>query len=339
MTAPSGKRAVPDPPVSAADASEGTPPRKKRRARSVRPKIVILSRKRTLYSTRRLVEATRKLGGRAQVLDTLQCTMLIAPKANQVLVDGAPLRDVAVVIPRIGTSITSYGLAVVNHLDMIGIPILNNSVPIARSRDKLRCLQLLARFDVDVPRTVMAHARGDAAQLVDAVGGLPVIVKLVKGTQGVGVMLASTMQEVRSILETFAGLGEDIVLQEFVAESSGRDVRALVVGDRVVAAMRRQAGGDEFRSNIHRGGTGEAFTLPPGWEEVAVRAARIIGLEVAGVDFLEGRHGPKVTELNSSPGLEGIERTTGVDVAGAIVTHALELSQKARAGWTRPRMI
>ena len=170
-------------------------------------------------------------------------------------------------------------------------------------------------------------------------GGLPVVVKLVKGTQGVGVMLASSMQEVRSILETFAGLGEDIVLQEFVAESSGRDVRALVVGDRVVAAMRRQAGGDEFRSNIHRGGKGETFTLPPEWEEVAVRAARIIGLEVAGVDFLEGRNGPKVTELNSSPGLEGIEKTTGVDVAGAIVSHALELSRKAAAGWKRPRMI
>ena len=338
MTVPSGKRAV-SVPSAVAPGTPDASPRKKRRPRTLRPKIVILSRKRTLYSTRRLVEATRQQGGRAQVLDTLQCTMLIAPNANEVLVDGAPLRDVAVVIPRIGASITSYGLAVVNHLDMIGIPVLNNSVPIARSRDKLRCLQLLARFGVDVPRTVMVHARVDAAHLVDAVGGLPVVVKLVKGTQGVGVMLASSMQEVRSILETFAGLGEDIVLQEFVAESSGRDVRALVVGDRVVAAMRRQARGDEFRSNIHRGGKGEAFTLPPAWEEVAVRAARIIGLEVAGVDFLEGRHGPKVAELNSSPGLEGIERTTGVDVAGAIVSHALELSRKTAEGWTRPRVI
>jgi ribosomal protein S6--L-glutamate ligase len=252
---------------------------------------------------------------------------------------GVALRNVDVVIPRIGASITGYGLAVVNQFDMMGVAVLNNSVPIARSRDKLRCLQLLARFGVDIPRTVMARDRSNIPHLLKDVGGLPAIVKLIRGTQGVGVMLASTLSELEGILATFSDLGQDIVLQEFIAESRGRDVRALVVGDRVVAAMRRRAKRGEFRSNLHRGGRGKAVKLGPAYVEAAVTAARIVGLEVAGVDMLETRDGPKVMEVNSSPGFEGLERATGVDIAGAIIDRALAVAQELRDGARRRRVI
>ncbi|MCI0574405.1 MAG: RimK family alpha-L-glutamate ligase [Myxococcaceae bacterium] len=310
-----------------------------RRARAPRKTVAILSRKRSLYSTRRLVEAVKQRGQRALVLDTLRCTMVIHSGAPKMVFRGVELRGLDVAIPRIGASITPYGLAVVNHLDMMGVPVLNNSVPVARSRDKLRCLQLLARYGIDVPRTVMAHDRSNLPRLLEEVGGLPAIVKLSRGTQGVGVMLATTLDEVQSILSTFTGLGEEIVLQEFVAESRGRDIRALVVGGQVVGAMRRQARRGEFRSNIHRGGEGKPVELPPVWEQVAVRAASIIGLEVAGVDLLEGRDGPKVMELNSSPGFEGLEAATGVDIAGAIADHALAFAAASAAGWRKPRVI
>jgi ribosomal protein S6--L-glutamate ligase len=252
---------------------------------------------------------------------------------------GVALRNVDVVIPRIGASITGYGLAVVNQFDMMGVAVLNNSVPIARSRDKLRCLQLLARFGVDIPRTVMARDRSNIPRLLKDVGGLPAIVKLIRGTQGVGVMLASTLSELEGILATFSDLGQDIVLQEFISESRGRDIRALVVGERVVAAMRRRAKRGEFRSNLHRGGRGKAVKLPKAYREAAVTAVRIVGLEVAGVDILETRDGPKVMEVNSSPGFEGLERATGFDIAGAIIDHALALAQEQREGGRRRRVI
>jgi ribosomal protein S6--L-glutamate ligase len=301
--------------------------------------VAILSRKRSLYSTRRLVQAVKARGQRPLVLDTLRCNLILSRGEPRMTYRGIALRNVDVVIPRIGASITGYGLAVVNQFDMMGVAVLNNSVPIARSRDKLRCLQLLARFGVDIPRTVMARDRSNIPRLLKDVGGLPAIVKLIRGTQGVGVMLASTLSELEGILATFSDLGQDIVLQEFISESRGRDIRALVVGERVVAAMRRRAKRGEFRSNLHRGGRGKAVKLARAYREAAVTAARIVGLEVAGVDMLETRDGPKVMEVNSSPGFEGLERATGVDIAGAIIDHALALSQEQREGGRRRRVI
>jgi len=245
---------------------------------------------------------------------------------------GEEMPRVDVVVPRIGASITHYGLAVVNQFDMMGVPVLANSIPIARSRDKLRALQLLSRFGIDIPRTVMCRYREEVPQAVEQVGGLPCIIKLIQGTQGVGVMIASTMEEVRGMLDTFWNLGQEILLQEFVAESKGRDVRALVVGDRVVAAMRRQARTGEFRSNIHRGGTAKAIQLDRDQAEAAVKAARVIGLEVAGVDMLEARSGPKIMEVNSSPGFEGLEKVTRVDIGRLYIEHAAEFSRARRSG-------
>ncbi len=292
-----------------------------------RQRLCILSRKTSLYSTRRLVEAAREQGARPLVMDTLRCTMVVAPGGNTLLYRGAEVKGLAAVIPRIGASITSYGMAVVNHLETMNVPVVNPAPAISRSRDKLRCLQLLAQQGLDVPRTVMATEGASVRRLLGAVGGLPCIIKLLRGTQGVGVMLADTMQEAETIVQTFWGLAQDVCLQEFIKESRGRDVRALVVGDEVVGAMRRQARSGEFRSNIHRGGEGKSIRLPREYQDVAVRAARAIGLSVCGVDMLEGKDGPKVMELNSSPGFEGLERATKKDIAGAIVAHALNLGR------------
>ncbi len=293
--------------------------------------VAILSRKRSLYSTRRLVEAAKERSCRAVVLDTLRCNLILSTKGPRMVYRGVEVRNIDVVIPRIGASITSYGLAVVSQLDMMGIPVVNNAVPIARSRDKLRCLQLLSRFGLQIPRTVMAHDRSSVQKLVDEVGGLPAIVKLIRGTQGVGVMIASTMQEVQTMLNTFWDLGQEIFIQEFVAESKGRDIRALVVGDRVVAAMRRKAKKGEFRSNLHRGGEGRPVELPKAYEDAAVRAAQILGLEICGVDMLESKTGPTIMEVNSSPGFEGLEKATGKDIAGAMIDHALAFADARRA--------
>ena len=227
----------------------------------------------------------------------------------------------------------------VNQFDMMGVPVLANSVPIARSRDKLRALQLLARFGLDIPRTVMCRYRDEVPQAVEQVGGLPCIIKLLQGAQGVGVMIAGSMDEVEGMLDTLWRLGQEILLQEFVAESRGRDVRALVVGDRVVAAMRRQARTGEFRSNLHRGGEGKRVSLGRDYLEAAVKAARVIGLEVAGVDMLEARTGPKIMEVNSSPGFEGLERVTGVDIATAYIEHAVEFARAHAAGWSKRRRV
>jgi ribosomal protein S6--L-glutamate ligase len=310
--------------------------RPRRAPRGARLTIAILSRNRKLYSTRRLVEAARALGHRALVLDTLRCNMVLARDRPAVFYGGEEVPHVDVLIPRIGASITHYGLAVVNQFDMMGVPVLANSIPIARARDKLRALQLLSRFGVDIPRTAMCRFRDEVPMAVEQVGGLPCIIKLIQGTQGVGVMIATGMDEVRGMLDTFWDLGQEILLQEFVAESKGRDVRALVVGDRVVAAMRRQARTGEFRSNIHRGGKGTAVRLAREYAEAAVKAARVIGLEVAGVDMLEARTGPKIMEVNSSPGFEGLEQVSGVDIARLYVEHAVEFAraslERGRAG-------
>ena len=320
--------------------ARGSSQRVAKAPRRVRPKappggrltLAILSRNPKLHSTRRLVEAARALGHRATVLDTLHCNMVLARERPSMFYRGEEVGPIDVVIPRIGASITSYGLAVVNQFDMMGVPVLAAAVPIARSRDKLRALQLLSRFGLDIPRTAMCRYRDEVAQVVEHVGGLPCIVKLLQGTQGVGVMIASTMDEVQGMLDTFWDLGQEILLQEFVAESKGRDLRALVIGDRVVAAMRRQARTGEFRSNIHRGGKARSVVLPREYAEAAVKAARVIGLEVAGVDMLESRNGPKIMEVNSSPGFEGLERATRKDIARLYVEHAVELARSCRTG-------
>jgi ribosomal protein S6--L-glutamate ligase len=300
-----------------------------------RSRVCILSRKRELYSTTRLVEAIKAEGHRALVMDTLRCSMVLGP-APRMLYRGVEVEGLNVVLPRIGASITGYGVQVVGHLTAMGIPVVNDATSIARSRDKLRCLQLLSAAGIDIPRTVMAHDGSNIKKLVEEVGGLPAIIKLLRGTQGVGVMIATTMKEVATIVETFWELGQEIFIQEFIAESKGSDVRALVVGDKVVGAMRRKARKGEFRSNIHRGGEGKPMKLPTTYAAVAVRAAATVGLGICGVDLLESKNGPKVMELNSSPGFEGLEHATGKDIAGAMVRHALQFADNARALSHRP---
>ena len=323
-----------------------SPPKGRGRAKTPRPAagrltVAILSRNRRLYSTRRLVEATRALGHHALVLDTLRVNMVLGRERPRILYRGEELlaTDVHVVIPRIGASITGYGLSVVNQFDMMGVPVLVSAIPLARSRDKLRALQLLSRFGIDIPRTVMCRYRDEVLQAVDMVGGLPCIVKLIQGTQGVGVLIANTMAEVEGMLDTFWKLGQEILLQELVVESRGKDVRALVVGDRVVAAMRRTAREGEFRSNIHRGGEARAVELDREYAEAAVKATRVMGLEVAGVDMLEARTGPKIMEVNSSPGFEGLEAATGLDIATAYVEHAVEYAHARHSGYGGGRLV
>lgn len=296
------------------------------RRRPAPPIVCILSRKKSLYSTRRLLAAARPLGLKAVVLDTLRCQLLVERGAPQVFYGPERVPPPDVVLPRIGSSVTAYGLAVVRQFEAMGVRVLNGSRAIAASRDKLRCLQVLAGEGIAAPRTLLAHHRASVPRLVEHVGGLPIIVKLIQGTQGVGVMIATTLEEAQALLGTFWDLGHDALVQQFIRESEGRDVRALVVGERVVAAMRRQAKEGEFRSNIHRGAQGIPLELPADYAELAVRAARVLGLEVAGVDLLESRHGPVVMEVNSSPGFEGLEKATGADIAGAIMRRAAEVA-------------
>jgi len=316
-------------------------PRRPGRRAAPRLKVVILSRNPKLHASRRLVEAARGLGHQPLVLDTLRCNMVLGGDQARILYQGEELepRRFHVVIPRIGASITGYGLSVVNQLDLMGVPICNNAIPIARSRDKLRALQLLSRFGIDIPRTAMVRFREEVPGAVEMIGGLPCIIKLLRGTQGVGVMIASTMAEVTGMLDTLWTLGQEILLQELVAESRGKDVRALVIGDRVVGAMRRTAKAGEFRSNIHRGGEAVALTLPRDYAEAAVKATRVMGLEVAGVDMLESRGGPKILEVNSSPGFEGLEKATGLDVATLYVGHAVELGHARATGQQRGHLV
>jgi ribosomal protein S6--L-glutamate ligase len=285
-------------------------------------RFLVLSRNASLYSTSRIVLAGRARGHDVNVIDPLDFQIVVSRGRPSLLVGGAAVPRFDIVIPRIGASITNYGLAVVRQFDLMGVPVLNGAVSIARSRDKLRALQLLTRRKLDVPITVCARSPAGVDAALALVGGCPAIVKLQQGTQGIGTMIAETPQAVHSLLETFWAMGQDIVLQEYVRESKGRDIRVIVVGGRVVACMRRVAKPGEFRSNLHRGGKGNGLRLPRTYRSVAVRAAKAMGLEVAGVDMLESRTGPKILEINSSPGLEGIERASGVDVAGAMIVYA-----------------
>jgi len=292
-------------------------------------KISILSRKASLYSTRRLKEAGEERGHTVRVIDYLRCYMNIATHRPMVVYQGRPLEGVEAIIPRIGASYTFYGAAVVRQFEMMGVFSTNSSIAISRSRDKLRCLQLLSRKGVGLPVTGFAHSTKDVSGLLEIVGGAPLVIKLLEGTQGIGVVLAETQKAAESVIEAFRGLDANILVQEFIKEAGGTDIRCFVVGDRVVAAMKRSGGPGEFRSNLHRGGNAEKVKLTPEERSTAVRSAREMGLRVAGVDLLRSNHGPLVMEVNSSPGLEGIEKATGIDVAGKIIEY-LEKHAKPR---------
>lgn len=285
-------------------------------------RLLLLSRNATLYSTSRLVLAARSRGHHVSVVDPLELRIVISRGRPSLFLGDGPVPRTDLVLPRIGASITNYGLAVVRQFDLMGIPVLNTALAIARSRDKLRAMQLLTKKNIDVPVTVCARTPESIDQALTHVGGPPCIVKLQQGAQGIGTMIAETPQAVTSLLETLWAMGQDIVLQQYIAEAKGRDLRAIVVGGRVVASMRRQAKAGEFRSNLHRGGLGVRAALDDRYRRVAIAATRVMGLEVAGVDMLETREGPKILEINSSPGLEGIERASGIDVASAIIAHA-----------------
>lgn len=282
-------------------------------------KIAILSRNKKLYSTRRLIEAAEAQGHEVRVADTLHCYMDITSNKPTVQYKGEMLDDYDAVIPRIGASITFYGTAVLRQFEMMGVYPLNESVAISRSRDKLRSLQLLSRKGIGLPVTGFCHAPDNIQDLIKLVGGAPLVIKLLEGTQGIGVVLAETQKAAESVIEAFMGLKANIMVQEYIKEAGGADIRCLVIGDKVVAAMKRQAQEGEFRSNLHRGGSAEVIKLTPEERSTAVRSARIMGLNVAGVDILRSNHGPVVMEVNSSPGLRGIEEATGKDVAGMII--------------------
>ena len=297
-------------------------------------KIAILSRKRSLYSTQRLVEAAQQHGHEVRVIDTLRCYMNITSHKPEIHYRGENLTGFDAVIPRIGASITFYGTAVVRQFEMMGVFSLNESVAISRSRDKLRSLQLLSRKGIGLPVSGFAHSPDDVEDLIKMVGGAPVVIKLLEGTQGVGVVLAETQKAATSVVEAFRGLKADFMVQEFIAEAGGADLRCFVVGDKVVAAIQRKAKEGEFRSNLHRGGTASLVKISPEERLTAVRSARAMGLNVAGVDLLRSNHGPVVMEVNSSPGLEGIETATGKDVAGMMIQF---IEKNARYGKTRTR--
>jgi ribosomal protein S6--L-glutamate ligase len=284
-------------------------------------RIVILSRQASLYSTKALVEAGEKRGHHVRVLDTLQFDIRVSRRNPELFYQGEPVGPVDAVIPRIGASITFFGLAVVRQFEMMGVYCVNESQAIARSRDKLRCLQILSRHDIGLPPTVYTRQADHVAACIDRVDGLPVVVKLLEATQGIGVVLAETAPAASSVIEAFHGLDQNILIQKYIAEAKGADIRALVVGRKVVAAMRRKAVRGEFRSNLHRGATAQKIRLPAEYRKTALAAARVLGLRVAGVDLIESKEGPMVMEVNSSPGLEGIQKTSGVDAAAAIIEH------------------
>jgi ribosomal protein S6--L-glutamate ligase len=282
-------------------------------------KLAILSRDASLYSTTRLREAAEQRGHEAKVVDYLRCYLNITSRRPTVQFQGRELEGFDAVIPRIGASHTFYGTAVVRQFELMGTFSANESQAITRSRDKLRSLQLLARSGIGLPVTAFAHSTKDIDGLLDTVGGAPVIVKLLEGTQGVGVVLAETKKAAESVIAAFRQLDANILVQEYIKEAGGTDIRCLVVGNRVVAAIERRGAPGDFRSNLHRGGTAAKVKLTPEERSIAVRAAKAMGLNISGVDILRANHGPVVMEVNSSPGLEGVESVTGVDVAGRIV--------------------
>lgn len=282
-------------------------------------KIAILSRNAKLYSTARLVEAAQARGHEVRVLDVLRCYMNITSHNPSIHYRGEDLTGFDAVIPRIGASVTFYGTAVLRQFEMMNVFPLNESVAISRSRDKLRSIQLLARKGIGLPVTGFAHNPDDIEDLISQVGGAPLVIKLLQGTQGIGVVLAETHNAAESVIQAFMGLNANIMVQEFIKEANGSDIRCFVIGDKVVAAMKRQAANGEFRSNLHRGGSASLIRLTPEERSTAVRAAKIMGLNVCGVDMLRSNHGPVIMEVNSSPGLKGIELASQKDIADLII--------------------
>ena len=297
-------------------------------------KIAMMTRNPALYSHQRLKEAAEARGHELDFVNTLRCSMNIASRRPEIYYDGQKLPRYDAVIPRIGASVTFYGLAVLRQFEMQGVYPLNESVAIGRSRDKLRSMQLLARDGIGLPVTTFAHDPKQTEEVVKLAGGAPLVIKLLEGTQGIGVVLADTDRSAKSVIEAFRGAGVNILVQEFIKEAGGTDIRAIVVGGKVVAAMQRTGAEGEFRSNLHRGGSAKPIKISPEERSTAIRAAKSMGLNVCGVDMLRSNHGPVVMEVNSSPGLEGLEQATGKDIAGMIIEF---IEKNAKDGQTKTK--
>ncbi|TVP93175.1 MAG: 30S ribosomal protein S6--L-glutamate ligase [Thioalkalivibrio sp.] len=297
-------------------------------------KLAMLARNPSLYSHQRIKEAAEARGHQLDIINTTRCYMNIASRRPEIYYNGARLPVYDAVIPRIGASITFYGLAVLRQFEMMGVYPVNESVAIGRSRDKLRSMQLLARDGISLPVTTFAHDPKHTEEVIKLAGGTPVVIKLLEGTQGIGVMLTDTDRSAKSVIETFRGANINILVQEFIKEAGGTDIRAFVIGGKVVAAMKRTGAAGDFRSNLHRGGSAETIRISPEERSTAIRAAKSMGLNVCGVDMLRSNHGPVVMEINSSPGLEGVEKATGKDIAGMIVQY---IEKNAKPGKTRTK--
>ncbi|TMV07138.1 30S ribosomal protein S6--L-glutamate ligase [Ruegeria sediminis] len=297
-------------------------------------KIAMLARNANLYTHQRLKAAAEERGHQLDIIDTLRCYMNIASRRPEIYYNGEKLTGYDAVIPRIGASVTFYGTAVLRQFEMMGVYPLNESVAIGRSRDKLRSMQLMARDGIGLPVTTFAHDPKQTEEVLRLAGGAPIVIKLLEGTQGIGVVLADTDRSAKSVVEAFRGAGVNIMLQEFIKEAGGTDIRAIVIGGKVVAAMKRTGAAGEFRSNLHRGGSAQVVKLTPEERATALRAAKTMGLNACGVDMLRANHGPVIMEVNSSPGLEGVEKATGLDIAGKMIEF---LEKNAKAGATRTR--
>jgi len=297
-------------------------------------KLALMCRNADLYSHRRIVETAEQRGHEIDVINHLRCYVNITSHRPQIHFQGKILPKYDAVIPRIGASVTFFGTAVLRQFEMMGVYPLNESVAITRSRDKLRSLQLLSRKGIGLPITVFAHRTSKAEEILDIIGGAPVVIKLLEGTQGIGVVLGETHNAAASIIQAFGGVKTNILIQEFVKEANGEDIRCLVVDGKVVASMKRTGKEGDFRSNLHQGGTAKAIKITPTERQTAVSAAKIMGLNVCGVDLLRSAHGPVVMEVNSSPGLEGVENATGIDVAGKIIDF---IERQAKPGKTGTR--
>lgn len=297
-------------------------------------KIAMMARNPELYSHRRLKEAAEQRGHELDIINTLRCYMNIASRRPAIYYNGEKLQPYDAVIPRIGASVTFYGLAVLRQFEVMGVYPLNESVAIGRSRDKLRSLQILSREGIGLPVTTFAHDPKQTEEVLELAGGAPLVIKLLEGTQGIGVVLADSDRSAKSVIEAFRGAKVNILVQEFIKEAGGTDIRALVVGGKVVAAMQRQGAEGDFRSNLHRGGSAQMIKISPEERSTAIRSAKAMGLNVCGVDMLRANHGPVVMEVNSSPGLEGVEKATGIDVAGKIIEL---LEKQAKPGKTKTK--
>ncbi|MFD2205978.1 30S ribosomal protein S6--L-glutamate ligase [Kiloniella antarctica] len=297
-------------------------------------KIAMLARNANLYTHQRLKAAAEERGHELDIINTLRCYMNIASRRPEIYYNGVKLTGYDAVIPRIGASVTFYGTAVLRQFEMMGVYPLNESVAIGRSRDKLRSMQLLARDGIGLPVTTFAHDPKQTDEVLKLAGGAPLVIKLLEGTQGIGVVLADTDRSATSVVEAFRGVKVNILVQEFIKEAGGTDIRALVIGGKVVAAMKRTGAEGDFRSNLHRGGSAKSIKISPEERSTAIRAAKSMGLNVCGVDMLRANHGPVVMEVNSSPGLEGVENATGIDIAGKIIEF---LEKKAKLGNTKTK--